>query len=114
MFPCAPSSNPYQDGLRVTEALNTTGWHYEYGSATAFFVLPQEGRSALMSAARGNAGAAVAVASQGNSWSDPELAAMGGSCSESVPADENGVRDVRKVIVSWRVSPCVSACDVCV
>ncbi|CAM9247483.1 unnamed protein product [Sphacelaria rigidula] len=89
-------ASPSQESLRTTEALNATGWHYEYGSATAFFVLPQEGRAVLLSAARGNSGAAVAVAGQGTDRGEPELAAMEGPCAEGVPADENGVRDVRK------------------
>lgn len=90
-----------------TGALPTPSWHYEYGSATAFFVLPREGRAAFLSAARGNApiapvgggGATVAAAPHGGRRSDAEVAATGGLYAEDVPVDENGVRDMRQVTV---------------
>lgn len=74
-------------------------WHYEYGSATALFVLPRESRARLFSAANGDA-------------SDPMEATAGGVASlenskrmgrgeearaEDTPVDENGVRDLLQV-----------------
>ncbi|CAN0031945.1 unnamed protein product [Ectocarpus fasciculatus] len=36
---------------------DSSGWHFEYGSATALFVLPRESRAQLFSAANGNSNA---------------------------------------------------------
>lgn len=74
-----------------------SGWHYEYGSATAFFVLPRESRQPLLAAANGDADFAAADSSAQPSRSSQGVVVTRGSCVDEVPADENGVRDVRQV-----------------
>lgn len=79
------------------------GWHYEYGSATAFFVLPRESRSLLLAAADGNTqldaaiGSAAAAPDGGQLNTQEVTTATGGPCVEDVQADENGIRDLRQV-----------------
>lgn len=81
-------------------------WHYEYGSATALFVLPRESRTPLIAAANGDAGDLGATcdttATDGDGDSVPlrgrSLRAVEGTGGalrvEEMPADENGVRDL--------------------
>ncbi|CAM9796220.1 unnamed protein product, partial [Scytosiphon promiscuus] len=48
-----PSSQPLASSqLPLPES--SCGWHFEYGSATALFVLPRESREQLFTAASGN------------------------------------------------------------
>ena len=80
-------------------------WHYEYGSATALFVLPRESRARLFSAANGEAsdplqGTAGGVASLEKS---KRIGKGEGARVEDTPVDENGVRDLLQVIGKRRV-----------
>lgn len=107
----------HQNALANTGVLPAPGWHYEYGSATAFFVLPREGWATFLSAANSNTPIPPAVGSGGSSgrkataaaptggiWSEAEQAATGGLSTEDVPQDENGVRDMRQVTALRSVS----------
>lgn len=74
-------------------------WHYEYGSATALFVLPRESRARLFSAANGEASdpleaTAGSVASLEIS---KRVGRVEGARAEDTPIDENGVRDLLQV-----------------
>ncbi|CAN0434935.1 unnamed protein product, partial [Hapterophycus canaliculatus] len=92
---------------------NSSGWHFEYGSATALFVLPRESREQLFSVARGNTHSLLETpaASGGGGYSRNDLSPGGGAAGErgrererggigdmlhprKMPADENGVRDL--------------------
>lgn len=76
------------------------GWHYEYGSATAFFVLPRESRAHLFSAANGD-GASEATGEAVGGVEPPGRSRGAGTGREmrveEMPADENGVRDLLQV-----------------
>ncbi|CBJ48415.1 hypothetical protein Esi_0002_0212 [Ectocarpus siliculosus] len=100
------------------------GWHFEYGSATALFVLPRESRAQLFSAANndsngdgfstggpgvesrssggggggsGNSGGGVVVSRKATSrGAGVDGRGRGGTvgAAHEMPADENGVRDL--------------------
>eukprot|EP00752_Nemacystus_decipiens_P006458 g5816.t1 len=102
---------------------STSGWHFEYGSATALFVLPREGRAQLFAAANGvaNGGSDGRAGTDGPSRTGALANGIGGGGSrvpsrgklsapgargaevggsggvlraQEMPADENGVRDL--------------------
>lgn len=84
-------------------------WHYEYGSATALFVLPRESRARLFSAANGDAADALAAtAGDVASLEFSKRSGTGeGARAEDTPVDENGVRDLLQV--SWNCCVCAHA-----
>eukprot|EP00903_Cladosiphon_okamuranus_P008777 g8408.t1 len=79
-----------------------SGWHFEYGSATALFVLPRESRAQLFAAANGTGAGtkgtclieATAVNGGRGVPSRGKLSSGGVPRAQETPADENGVRDL--------------------
>ncbi|CAM9247462.1 unnamed protein product [Laminaria digitata] len=71
-------------------------WHYEYGSATALFVLPRESRARLFSAVNGDAADALAATAGGVASLEfsKRIGTGEGARAEDTPVDENGARDL--------------------
>lgn len=114
------------DEPQLPSPSDSSGWHFEYGSATALFVLPRESRAQLFSAANddsngdglstggpgvesrssgggggsGNSGGGVVASrkafSRGAVVNGRGRGGTVGAVQE-MPADENGVRDLLQV-----------------